>query len=268
MQRMANDPRCIVLPIKDTVEEDVSTKEARDLARDDNLIALLKLAEQQDWRVTPTNSGKLMWYPPDRSKQPVTSPLALQGRSYRNVMTALQRSGLDVSTLKTDKPKERPASRAVMAVEDPKHIDEPLTPEEQVHVEFQNVLAETLSGLVLEMDGVKQSRANLINTGIDVFLVQTGKALMEFMADTAPAFDCSHTVDEQTKKKLEEAETLYLETCTALEQSQKREEKLKSDLSRVGSELQAALSEKNEALERALKAENKLRAFRAALQED
>lgn len=241
---------------------------ARDLAKDDNLIQLLQLAEDQGWRVTPTNNGKLMWYPKDKDQNPVTSPMRLIGRSLANVRTALERAGLDTSSLKPNKPKRR---AAVIVSTNPDVVANPETPlseSEQVHADLQDILADTLSEIVQAMPDARQDKAHVINTQIDLFLLNTGKALMQFMTDTTEAFGCSHHVEDELKVKLEEAEKLYLETCNELEELRKHSDKQDAAVSRLGGELQTALHEKAEAQERALKAENRLRALRTALTED
>lgn len=260
MARMATDPTCIAYP----VEEEVS-KDAKDLIKDDDMVKLLSLAMDQGWQVNATNNGKLQWLSPDKSQRPVVSATRVMGRGLANLTASLAKAGLDISSLKPPKAKEQRS--AVLVTNDPHAADKPLSEEEQFHADLQSTLADTLVALVEEMPDYN-GKTDVVNSSIDVFLVQTGKALMEFMTNTNEAFSCSHKVDQDTKKRLEEAETLYLETQAALDNVNKQNEKLRQDLTRVGKEVQQALTERNTAMERANKAENKLRAFRSALMED
>lgn len=239
---------------------------ARDLAKDDKLVELLVLAESQGWEIKPTNNGKLMWYPKDKTQNPVTSPVRLVGRTLPNVRTALERAGLDTTSLKDSKAKK--TTLEVQLATTDRKADGPIDEEEQVHVDFQRTLAEVLSSAVINVENVPENRANQINTGIDIYMTSVGRALMQFMEDTRTAYQCNHDVDAALKAKLDEAEKLYLESCEELAVLQRHSDKTDRDLSRVGSELQTALIEKNDALERALKAENRMRALRAALTED
>lgn len=257
MQRMATDPRCIVLPENTTLKETKEmTAEAKALISDDNLMRLYNLGIDQGWRIVPTNNGKLMWYPPDKSQNPVTSPNRLHGRTMANVTTQLAKAGLDISSIKPDKGKSRSVRSELTLVN-----DGPVTPEEQVHIDIQNK-AKDITAAELQKMGVQQL-SEVMNGALDVFVVNSLKALIEFAETSLKVQNCGHEVNEDNVKRIEEAETLYLETQTTLDKAEERIAKLEAQVSDLGKQYAGAVKAQNDALERANKAEQKLEKFKA-----
>lgn len=236
------------------------TAEAKALISDDNLMKLYNLGVEQGWRIVPTNNGKLMWYPPDKSQNPVTSPNRLHGRTMANVMTQLAKAGLDVSSMKADKSKR--ASQSALQVVT---VDTPLNEDEKRHMEFQNK-AKEITAQEMEKMGVRAA-TELMNSALDIYVANSLKAVLEFAEDTLKV-TCGHEVNEDTAQRLEEAERLYLETCEELESERKRREKAERTVSELGQQYAWATQEAAANLERANKAEQKLKAFRDLFKED
>lgn len=81
------------------VEETYVSKNAEEI------IQLMQLAEEQGFRIDSTNQDRLAFYPPDKDHPPVFVTRRAIGRGIKNIATSLQRAGLDISSLKNDKPK-------------------------------------------------------------------------------------------------------------------------------------------------------------------
>ncbi len=279
MQRMATDPLCITLPSTSLGKDRVISKEARELTNDQQLLSLLSIAMDQGWTVKPTNNGKLMWYPKDKDLPPVTSPLKLMGRSYKNVMTSLQRSGLDTSSLRNDRAKDKDEElpdleREAVVVRDKRDglSDKEWEERRKKHEDFQQRVSDQLKEETMLLPGARDERTALVNYCIDAYLSEVGNTLMSFLKATAPAFTCDH---HDLAEELEEATKLYMAADNELTGVKKELESMQSSLdrqiakaSRLGTELREALEAKTAAEERALKAENKLKVFRTALMDD
>ena len=198
---------------------------------------LVELAVAQGWTVTPTNNEKIIWKPADPEIRQVVSHIRVgKGRARQNLLADLKRSGLQLT------PEPRTATE--FAADAHEH-NSPMT---------ATIVEAAIEGLGIEPG----SKADTI-TG--VFIGTMLAAVMDFCDDIRP-------INPEIKADLEKAEQLYLETCNQLEASMKHSEKLQSELSRLGKEMQKLMSDLASTTERANKAEQKLKMFRSALSED
>lgn len=66
--------------------------------RDGRVATLAELARQQGWRLEE-NGTRLIWYPPDTAKHPISSPKRFSsenGHDFANILGELRRAGLQV----------------------------------------------------------------------------------------------------------------------------------------------------------------------------
>lgn len=207
---------------------------------DSRVKALLSMAGDQGWKISE-QSGRYGLRPPDPAAPMVFLNSRAPGRQYANVLSTLQKAGLDVSSVRPDRAKPAPAKES-----------DGFTYQECVDlVESKISKAEDFLN---SDDPASAKLARLLTTH------QNNLHLLVsvFAADIS---DYVSSLSETTDSKTVEVLVAH-ESCPA------HIEKLKAQISKLGTELVETKNEWAASVERANKAENKLRVFRDALKED
>ena len=218
---------------------------------DEHVAALVALAIDQGWTVNPiAGNSKLIWKSPDKSVVPVTTPIRVQGRGVNNVQGSLSRAGLDISSIKQARTK---TSEIINGAPLPTY-------------------AELLADSTLVRDLTEDQVDQIIDTTDDdspearlgrvlaVYKLNMSDALGLAVMDLAQLMISLSTSDKVTGEAIE--------AMDQLEGANKRILKLEAERSDALEQLKTEAGLRVEAQERALKAENKLKAFRAALADD
>lgn len=204
-----------------------------------DLEVLLRLAYDQGWVIKPCNGGKIGWYGPN-GEGPVFSPLRAVGRGLKNLQGNLQRAGLDTSPLKVEKAKE--------ALE---KFDQP----EGTHINLAKALlsedlpfdapamTETVRELTAKDDGT-------FDEAMSAYLGDVSAALARFI-------DTSKLAGEGSQA-LAEAERLYVEADERCKELEQTVENMKETIKNVCIQRDQAKKAEAAALDRAIKAENKM----------
>ena len=217
---------------------------------DEHITLLINLALDQGWTVNPiSGNSKLIWKSPDKSISPVTTPVRVQGRGVNNIQGSLARAGLDISSIKQTKTKTTLLANEALPTYAELLTDSSLVlelTEDQV-----NQIIDTTS------DDSPESRLGRV---MAIYKLNMNEALNLAVVELAHLM-FSISGDEKVAGEA-------LEAMDQLELANKRILKLEAERTDVLEQLKAEAGLRVEAQERALKAENKLKAFRAALADD
>lgn len=218
---------------------------------DEHVALLIELALEQGWTVNPVaNGSKLIWKSPDKSVPPVTTPIRVQGRGVNNIQGSLSRAGLDLSSIKHTKAKPTEiADGAPLPTYTELLIDASLVfglDESQINQIIDNT-----------NDDSPESRLGRI---IAIYKKNSDEMLGLAVAELARLVS-SIAIDDKVAGEA-------IEAMDQLEVANKRILKLEAERTDALEQLKTEAGLRVEAQERALKAENKLKAFRAALADD
>ena len=217
---------------------------------DEHVASLVALAVEQGWTVNPiAGNSKLIWKSPDKSVSPVTTPIRVQGRGVNNVQGSLARAGLDISSIKQAR-----AKTTLLANEALPTYAELLTDSSLVRD-----LTEDQVDQIIDTTDDKSPEARLGRV-LAVYKLNMSDALGLAVMDLAQLMISLSTSDKVTGEAIE--------AMDQLEGANKRILKLEAERSDALEQLKTEAGLRVEAQERALKAENKLKAFRAALADD
>lgn len=223
-------------------EEEMPSKQKTDR----EIEALVMLAVDQGWDVRPNGNG-LKWLHPD-GETVVHTPMRVIGRGHMNVRTELSKKGLDISSLSQKK----------------KSIEEPLSMKEMEEAAEKSDLPKVAemtrnTKSMLEEEGLSDFDESLAN-----YLNECTNSLRRFVRDQNLA-GCDHT---DLQKEIDKVTTESLGILSENEKLQTRVETLETRISSIGTELNEERRKAADALERANKAEQKLRMLRQALSLD
>ena len=217
---------------------------------DEHVAALVALAVEQGWTVNPiAGNSKLIWKSPDKSVSPVTTPIRVQGRGVNNVQGSLSRAGLDISSIKQTKTKTTLLANEALPT-------------------YAELLADSTLVRDLTEDQVDQI---IDTTDDDSPEARLGRVLAVYKLNMSDALGLAVMDLAQLMISLSTSDKITGEAIEAMDQlegANKRILKLEAERSDALEQLKAEAGLRVEAQERALKAENNLKAFRAALADD
>ena len=221
-------------------------QEMRVIRMDKEIRDLMKVAVSTGWDVKPLSGNKLRWIPPQKDVDAVvTADRVGNGSTWKNALGNLAKAGLDVSSVKGYTPPKANIAEAG----DP----------------------EIAAALPISDSALEEARKEWSPEIADFDLmfhdyIKMVMAAGFSLARQATIFADKH--DDEVIALMEKYEKQVEDANAERDALQRSCDKYATDLSRLGGELQTVRQQLVEQTERANKAENKLRMFRSALQED